>query len=76
MNDRDSWTVDAMERYGGSFIRALANLARFADSVNLEYIKDTWTANWNHYEDVGMKMEQQYSENRPETSPSPNEKAF
>lgn len=57
MNDRDCWTVDAMEKYGGSFIQALANLARRADPRNLQRIKDTWCGYWAEYEKKGINME-------------------
>ena len=42
MNDQDYWTVEAMEKYGGSFVQTLAQLARKADSTNLARIKTTW----------------------------------
>lgn len=61
MNERDCWTVDAMEKYGGSFIKALANLARHADATNLEYIKTTWANNWAEYEKTGIGMEKDES---------------
>ena len=57
MNERDCWTVDAMEKYGGSFVQALGNLARHADPTNLEYIKTTWVNLWSQYEDIGKRME-------------------
>jgi len=56
-NDRDAWTVDAMETYGGSFVKALGNLARHADATNLEYIKTTWANLWAQYEETGRQME-------------------
>lgn len=46
-----------MEKYGGSFIKALANLARHADPLNLSYIKMTWANNWAEYEREGIEME-------------------
>lgn len=57
MNDRDSWTVDAMEKYGGSFVKQLGELARRADPVNLAKIKATWAEYWADYEKTGIKME-------------------
>ena len=57
MNERDCWTVDAMEKYGGSFMQALAALARRADPRNLGKIKLTWVSDWNEYEKVGLKMQ-------------------
>ncbi len=52
MNDRDIKVVEAMERYGGSFVQALAVLARRADVVNLRRIKDTWPIYWKQYEEM------------------------
>lgn len=57
MNDRDSYTCDAMEKWGGSFVKALGNLARHSDPGNLERVKATWSALWQQYEDLGMKLE-------------------
>lgn len=56
-NDRDSWTVDAMEKYGGSFVKALGQLARRADMVNLLKIKTTFQEYWHEYEMKGREME-------------------
>lgn len=58
MNDRDIYTIDAMEKYGGSFVKALAVLARHADYNNLILIKNTWSAYWQEYEIMGIKMEE------------------
>ena len=57
MNDRDNWTVDAMEKYGGGFVKALAQCARQADSNNLLRIKQAWPEYWAQYEEDGKKME-------------------
>ena len=57
MNDHDYYTVDAMEKYGGSFVKQLGELARRADPVNLALIKETWPEYWHQYEDMGKEME-------------------
>ncbi len=62
MNDRDSWTCDAMQKYGGSFVQALAQLARRSDPANLQKIKITFSEYWDQYEQKGKDME-----NRGET---------
>lgn len=49
MNEKDMLVVEAMERYGGSFVKALAGCARRADHVNLKKIKDTWSNYWKEY---------------------------
>lgn len=56
-NDRDSWTVDAMHKYGGSFVKCLAELAEHADPENLKRIKETWPEYWAEYETRGHQME-------------------
>lgn len=57
MNERDSWTVDAMEQYGGSFVEILGALARRADPDNLILIKSTWPDYWLEYQAMGLEME-------------------
>jgi len=62
---RDYWTIEAMEKYGGSFVKALAEAARRADRQNLEKIKTTWVEYWTEYEKTGCEMEEKYeSENK------------
>jgi hypothetical protein len=56
-SDRDGWTVDAMEKQGGGFVRQLGELARRADPVNLERIKMTWPEYWSDYEERGRQLE-------------------
>jgi len=57
MNERDSWTVDVMEKYGGSFVQALARAARCADPINLRKIKLAWANLWSEYEMMGRGMQ-------------------
>lgn len=57
MNERDSFTCDAMEKYGGSFVVSLAELARHADPINLAKIKKTWPEYWEQYEKIGRDIE-------------------
>lgn len=49
MNDIDLKTIEAMERYGGSFVVALAQAARRADKNNLQRIKDAFPEYWQQY---------------------------
>lgn len=55
MNEKDCNTVDAMEKYGGSFVKQLSLLARHADPINLQKIKDTWPEYWAQYQTMGTK---------------------
>lgn len=48
---------DAMIRYGGAFVRALAQAAYCADEIDLAKLKDAFPGYWRHYsrivEDAG-----------------------
>lgn len=50
MSDHDLDVIDAMEKYGGSFVAALAQAARRADADNLAKIKATFSEYWERYE--------------------------
>jgi hypothetical protein len=50
MSEKDYKTVEAMARFGGSFVKELAVLASRADPENLKKIKDTWPEYWSRYE--------------------------
>lgn len=56
---RDHWTLEAMERDGGGFVKALARAARHADATNLALLKQTWAAYWQAYEARGRQLESQ-----------------
>ena len=43
----------AMQKYGGSFVKALGSTLSHADSINAQKIKDTWAEYWARY----LKME-------------------
>lgn len=55
MNEKDYETTENMEKYGGSFVRALGDLAKRADAQNLRKIKETWTEYWKQYENFNNK---------------------
>lgn len=52
MADQDLAVIEAMEKYGGSFVVALAQAARRADSTNLAKIKETWADYWQQYTEM------------------------
>lgn len=52
MTYEDFNVLDAMEKYGGSFVVALANAARRADSINLAKIKATFSEYWDQYKSM------------------------
>ncbi len=49
MADQDLKVVECMERYGGSFVVALAQAARRADANNLCRIKTAFADYWLQY---------------------------
>lgn len=52
MSEQDIKVIEAMETYGGSFVKALAECARRADAINLQKIKDTWADYWQQYTEM------------------------
>jgi hypothetical protein len=50
MNEQDFHTVEMMEKYGGSFVKALAELCHRADPINLQKIENAWPEYWAEYE--------------------------
>jgi len=49
MSDEDLKTVEAMAKFGGSFMKALAAAAFRADPENLRRIKEAWPEYWTRY---------------------------
>ena len=43
---------EAMERFGGSFVKALGKTLLHADPNNQQRIKDTWPKYWKQYLEV------------------------
>lgn len=56
MSDDDRAIVDAMTKFGGSFVKKLAELARMADELNLATIKASWPVYWEHYERMAKRV--------------------
>ena len=54
--DEDLKTIEAMELYGGSFVKALAHCALNADMVNLAKIKITWADYWAQYTEMAKNL--------------------
>ena len=53
MNERDNRTIEMMEKYGGSFVKAMAAMLRHADSMNFIKTKVLFNDYWNEYEKMG-----------------------
>lgn len=49
--------VEAMEKYGGSFIQALAECYRRADHINFLKLQIAFPAYWKQYEEMCDKDE-------------------
>ena len=49
MTTQERATLDAMQKYGGSFIRALAACYIAADPDNRGKIRDTWILEWHQF---------------------------
>jgi hypothetical protein len=45
----DYWTVEAMTKYGGSFVQALAGAYRVADERNREKLRATFAEEFAQY---------------------------
>jgi len=50
MKDKDYQIIQAMEDYGGSFVKALALAARMADNKNYEILKNAFINYWIEYQ--------------------------
>ncbi len=57
MTTQDYWTLYAMQERGGSFVKALAELAWHADPANMKKIRQAWRAYWNEYEALGRELQ-------------------
>lgn len=53
MEPADLKTIQAMQRWGGSFVQALAGAALRADSDNLARLKAAWPEYWTKYRGMG-----------------------
>ena len=49
MEGKEMLVMEAMERYGGSFVKSLATCLRLADHVNFKKLKETFPEFWNQY---------------------------
>ncbi len=50
MTDQEYDVVEKMKKYGGSFIKALAQCFQHADEANFEKLKNVFLDDWEHYE--------------------------
>lgn len=53
--DQDLKIIEAMETYGGSFVKALAECFRRADHQNFIKLKTTFSEYWQQYTEMAKK---------------------
>ena len=64
--DRFFETIDAMETYGGSFVKALAECLRRADSINFKRLVDAFPDYLDQYHDIALKLKAQKAARKEE----------
>ena len=52
MTEEDLKIIEKMHKYGGSFVKLLAELALKADPINLKKIKTMWSNYWEQYKEM------------------------
>lgn len=57
-NEEDYKVVEAMETFGGSFVKALADCFRAADSRNYALLKATFANYWETYTEMAGKLDE------------------
>lgn len=55
MDDQDIEVFEAMEKYGGSFVKALATAMARADAINLAKLKAAFPEYWQQYSEMAEK---------------------
>lgn len=53
--EQDYKTVEAMEKYGGSFVQALSVCFRKADPINFMKLRLAFSEYWKQYESMAEK---------------------
>jgi hypothetical protein len=61
MDEYDAYTIEAMMKYGGSFVKGLAACMCHADRINMEKIRKTWPEYLKEYGEIGQKMKREGS---------------
>ena len=55
MTYEETKIIENMEKYGGSFVKALAECFWHADSINFKILKDAFPGYWEEYKNFGKK---------------------
>ena len=58
MTEKDYWTLKAMTKFGGGFVKKLAELCYQADPINLQKIKECWPNYFLEYGEMGFRLMQ------------------
>lgn len=57
MSETDLNIINAMKKYGGSFVSHLGAAAQHADHKNLEKLKETFPEYWKQYAEMADQKE-------------------
>lgn len=52
MNEEEFKVVEAMEKFGGSFVKSLAQCFYRADRNNIDKLKNTFNEYWEQYQSM------------------------
>lgn len=51
------WTLEAMRKFGGGFVKLIGNLGAHADEDNILRMKKAWPEYWERYEKMGQSLQ-------------------
>lgn len=63
MNERDYRIIESMEKYGGSFVKALSKCFRLADNNNYKILRESFPNYWETYEEFAIEDEKREGKN-------------
>lgn len=55
MTDKEFEVVETMAKYGGSFVKTLADCFRRADQINFNKLKVAFPEYWEQYEEMSQE---------------------
>lgn len=55
MNDHEIEVIETMQKYGGGFVKALAQCFLLADGNNFYKLRETFPEYWKQYEEMAKK---------------------
>lgn len=57
MSEQEICVVDKMDKYGGSFVKALARAFYLADRFNFRKLKNAFPEYWDQYEEMTIRSD-------------------